>query len=120
LAQQQPTIFSSLLTFPSDGASADAARKLIDYLSALQFASQEVSAAVSAPVQMPEFRAAVLKSMQFFYAISTDDRAHFDGMMKAWYEGLVDGGEPMVWAGCVEILQDSEIICPTSCSRRWW
>ena len=31
-------------------------------------------------------------------------------MMKAWYDGLVEGGEPVVWAGCVEILQEPEIL----------
>ena len=31
-------------------------------------------------------------------------------MMKAWYEGMVEGGEPIVWAGCVEILHDPEIM----------
>ena len=48
--------------------------------------------------------------MQFFHAISTDDRPHFDRMMKAWYEGLVGGGEPGIWAGCLEILQAPEIV----------
>src|ERR1035441_10844987 len=56
LAKQQPTMFFELLTFPSDGVPADAARKLIDCLSALQFASQAVSESVSSPVQRPKFR----------------------------------------------------------------
>ena len=118
LAQQQPTMFFELLTFPSDGVPADAARKLIDCLSALQFASREVSESVSAPVQMPEFRAAVLKSMQFFHAISTDDRPHFDRMMKAWYEGMVEGGEPVVWAGVLRFFANLRSWL-TSCSSRW-
>jgi hypothetical protein len=43
------------------------AGSLIDYLSALHFASREVSETVSAPVQMPEFRAAVLKAMRYWW-----------------------------------------------------
>lgn len=110
LAQQQPTMFFELLTFARDGVPADVARTLIDYLSALQHSAQAVSGSAAAPVLGPEFKAAVVKSMQFFHAISTDDRPHFDRMMKAWYESLVYGGEPVVWAGCVEILQDPEIM----------
>jgi len=76
-------MFFELLTFLRDGVPPNAGRKLIDYLSALQFASRAVSESVSAPpVQMPEFRAAIVKSMQFFHAISTDDRPHFDSMME--------------------------------------
>jgi hypothetical protein len=76
LAQQQPTIFFELLTFLRDGVPPEAGRSLIDYLSALQFASRTVSQSVSAPVLEPEFGAAVLKAMPFFHAISTDDRPH--------------------------------------------
>jgi hypothetical protein len=110
LAQQQPTMFFELLTFLRDGVPPNAGRKLIDYLSALQFASRAVSESVSAPVLEPEFKAAVLRTMQFFHAISTDDRPHFDRMMKAWDEGMVERGEPVVWAACFEILHKPEIM----------
>jgi hypothetical protein len=39
------------------------------------------------------------------HAISIDDRPHFDRMMRAWYESVVEGGEPVVWVGCIEILR---------------
>jgi hypothetical protein len=31
-------------------------------------------------------------------------------MMKAWYEGMVEGGVRVVWAGCVEILRQPQIM----------
>ena len=47
LAQQQPTMFFELLIFLRDGVPLEHGRNLIDYLSVLQFASQEASEAVS-------------------------------------------------------------------------
>ncbi len=110
LAEQQPALFFELLTFPRDGVPADIARNLIDYLSALQSASSTVSQSIFAPVPLPEFRAAILRTMQFFHALSTDDRPHFERMIKAWHETLVGEGEPVVWAGCIEVLRSKEVM----------
>jgi hypothetical protein len=109
LAEQQPAMFYELLTFPRDGVPADISKSLIDYLSALQFACLTVSQSVSPPISLPEFQAAIKRTMHFFHALSTEDHAHFERMMKAWREGMV-GGEPVVWAGCVETLRHPGIL----------
>jgi hypothetical protein len=41
---------------------------------------------------------------------STDDHPHFERLVKAWREGMVGGGEPVVWAGCLETLRHPEIL----------
>lgn len=115
LAEQQPVMFFELLTFPRDGVPGDIARSLINYLSTLQFVGEAVSESVSAPVLMPEFQAAVKRTIRFFHAISTDDRPHFDRMMKAWVEGMKERGEPVVWLGCVETLRDPGIMAHPLC-----
>lgn len=63
LAAQQPVLFFELLTFPRDGVPGDIARSLINYLSTLQFTAKAVSESVSAPVLMPEFQAAVQRTI---------------------------------------------------------
>lgn len=108
-------MFFELLTFPRDGVPAESARSLINYLSTLQFVGEAVSDSVSAPVLMPEFQAAVKRTLQFFHAISTEDRHHFDRMMKAWLEGMKERGEPVVWLGCVETLRCPEIMAHPLC-----
>jgi hypothetical protein len=110
LAEQQPVMFFELLTFPRDGVPADISRSLIDYLSVLQVISRTISETAAAPVSMPEFRASIKRTMQFFHALSTDDRPHMERMMKAWHEGIVGGGEPVIWAGCIEILRLPEVM----------
>ena len=110
LALQQPVMFYELLTFPRDGVPADISRSLIDYLSTLQVISRAISEPASALVSMPEFQAAIKRTIQFFHALSTDDRQHMERMMKAWHEGAVGGGEPVIWAGCIEILRTPEIM----------
>ncbi len=110
LAQQQPTLFFELLTFPRDGVPADIFRNMIDYLSALQLVSSTVSESAASPVPMPEFQAAIKRTIQFFHALSTDDRPHFDRMMKAWIAGMVRESDPVVWAGCIDILRCKEVM----------
>jgi len=94
--------------FPRDGVPANVARSLINYLSTLQFTAKSVSESASSPIPLPDFQAAVRRTMLFFHAISADDRPHFDRMMKAWVDGMKERGEPVVWAGCVEMLRDPE------------
>jgi hypothetical protein len=59
---------------------------------------------------MPEFQAAIKRTLQLFHALSTDDRPHMERMMKAWHEGMEGGGEPVVWAGCFAILRTPGIM----------
>lgn len=110
LAQQQPVMFMELLTFRRDGATGTQTRALVDYLSSMQFLAAAVSASAAAPVKVEELRAAVRRTGQFFHAINTDDRQHFERMMRAWQEGVVERSEPVVWAGCVETLKQHEIL----------
>ena len=107
LALEQPVLFFELLTFSRDGVPADIGRRLIDYLSVLQFATKASSEAISAPISLPEFQAATERTGKFFYAITTDDPAHFGRMMEAWVQSLAEKGDPLVWAGCVETLSSS-------------
>jgi hypothetical protein len=107
LAAQQPVLFFELLTFPRDGVPANIGRRLIDYLSVLQFATRAVSESVSAPISLPEFQAATERTGKFFYAISTDDPAHFSRMMEAWFQSVKEKSDPLVWAGCVETLRSA-------------
>ena len=107
LATQQPVLFFELLTFSRDGVPADIGRRLIDFLSVLQFATQAAAESIAAPISLPEFQAATERTGRFFYAITTDDPAHFDRMMKAWVQSLVEKSDPLVWAGCVETLGSS-------------
>jgi hypothetical protein len=109
LATQQPVLFFELTTFFRDGVREDIARRLIDYLSVLQFASKAISESVSAPIALPEFQAATERTMKFFYAITTDDPAHFSRMMEAWFNGVMEKSDPVVWAGCIETLKSPEV-----------
>lgn len=59
---------------------------------------------------LPEFQAAIKRSLQFFHAIETDDRPHFDRMIKAWHDNVVTRTEPVVWAGCIETLRQSGLL----------
>jgi hypothetical protein len=110
LAVEQRILFLELLTFSRDGLPPKQFRGLIDYLSVLQFVSAAVSKSASAPVLLPEFQAAIKRAIQFFHAITTDDRAHFERLVQAWGEGTVNRSEPTVWAGCVETLRDPDIL----------
>lgn len=83
---------------------------LIAYLSALQFASKSVSESISKPITLPEFQAATERTMKFFSAITTDDPAYFKQMIEAWFKGLIEKSDPLVWAGCIETLKNPEVI----------
>ena len=107
LAVQQPVLFTELQTFSRDGVPENIFRRLIDYLSVLQFVTKEVSESASAPISLPEFQAATKRAQQFFYATKTDDPAHLARMTKAWFEGLVEKGNISIWALCVETLHSS-------------
>jgi len=107
LAAQQPVLFFELLTFPRDGVPEDMGRRPIDYLSVLQFATKAVSESVSAPISLAEFQVATERTGQFFYAITTDDPAHFSRMLEAWLQSVMEKSDPLVWAGCVETLHSS-------------
>src|ERR1039458_3099700 len=107
LAAQQPVLFFELLTFPRDGVPEDIFRRLMNYLSVLQFATQAISESVSRPFSLPEFQAATERTSQFFYAITTDDPAHFGRMLEAWFQSVMEMSDPLVWAGCVETLRSS-------------
>ena len=109
LAIEQPTLFFELLTFPRDGVPGDIFRQLIDYLSALQYATQSISESLAAPISLEEFKASILRMGRFFHAITTDDQAHFGEMMAAWVKGMQENGQPVIWAGCVETLSGSEM-----------
>ena len=107
LAAQQPVLFFELLTFSRDGVPENIFRRLIDYLSVLQFAAKAVSESIAALISLPEFQAATERTGNFFYAITTDDPAHFVRMMEAWFAGVMEKSDPLVWAGCVEVLRSS-------------
>jgi hypothetical protein len=110
LAQQQHVLLMELLTFGRDGASASQVRSLIDYLSSLQFLAADEAGPASAPVGLPELRRAVERAVCFFHAATTDDRPHFDRIIRAWNEGVALRSEPVVWAGCIETLKQHEIL----------
>ena len=59
------------------------------------------------------------KMMKFFYAITTDDPEHFDRMIEAFFKGVMEKSDPVVWAGCVETLRSSGMmaqpLCPPIC-----
>lgn len=110
LAIEQRVLFLELTTFPRDGLSADLSRCLIDYLSVLQFIGAGISKSASAPVLLPEFQAAIKRTLLFFHALSTDDRAHFERMVLAWHDSTVSRSEPTVWAGCMEMLREPGIL----------
>lgn len=110
LAQRQPVLFMELITFGRDGAAPAQTRALVDYLSTMQFVAAGVSASAAAPIEVEELRAAVWRTGKFFHAINTDDRQHFERMMRAWQEGVVERSEPVVWAGCVETLKQHDIL----------
>lgn len=110
LAAQQPVLFFELVTFMRDGVREDLAKSLIDYLSVLQFAAKSVSESVAAPISLTEFQGATERTMKFFYAITTDDPAHFNRMIEAWFKGLMEKSDPLVWAGCIETLRSPEMM----------
>ena len=107
LAAQQPVLFLELLTFPRDGVPEDIGRRLIDYLSVLQFATKAVAESVSAPISLTEFQAATERTGHLFYAITTEDPAHFGRMLEAWFAGVMEKSDPLLLAGCVETLRSS-------------
>lgn len=109
LAAEQPVLFFELRTFLRDGVPENTGRRLIDYLSVLQFASNAISESISAPISLPEFQAATKRTQSFLYAISTDDPAHFSRMAEAWFKGVMEKSDPMVWFGCVETLRVPEV-----------
>lgn len=109
LAAQQPVMFYELLTFPRDGVPVEISRSLIDYLSVLQWVTSAASPSVAAPVSLPEFQAAIKRTMQFFHALSTDDHAHFERMIKAWCGGMDGRGGDVVWTGCIAVLRAPEL-----------
>ena len=107
LAVQQPVLFPELVCFMRDGVPENLGRRLIDYLSVLQFVARDISESVAAPVLLPEFEAATEKMMKLFYAITTDDPAYFNRMIEAFFKGVMAKSDPMIWAGCVEALRSS-------------
>jgi hypothetical protein len=109
LGKEQPEMFLELLTFPRDGLPADSSRLLIDYLATLQSVSGEISEAAAEPVSLAEFQASVKRTMLFFHALNTDDRAHYDRMMQSWSESWA-GKSEVIWAGCMEVLSSPEIV----------
>jgi hypothetical protein len=109
LFEQQRVMFLELVTFARDGATMDQYRAIIDFLSELQFLSAEVSESAAAPVRMPEFQAAVKRAVLYFKTLQTDDREDIERMVAAWNEGVVQKGEPVIWALCVETLRQHGI-----------
>jgi hypothetical protein len=110
LAVEQRVLFLELLIFARDGLPAQQLKSLINYLSVLQSISAAISKSASAPVLLPEFQAAVKRAMLFFHAIKTDDRAHFDRMVKAFHDSTITQTEPIIWAGCIETLREPGIL----------
>ena len=110
LAIQQRVLFLELVTFNRDGLPDRQSRSLIDFLSALQFLSRAISKSAADPVESPEFQAAIKRAMQYFHALTTDDKAHFARMVQAWHDSTVSRSEPVIWAGCIETLRQSGIL----------
>ncbi len=110
LALQQRVLFLELLTFGRDGATPAQTRCLIDYLSSLHLVAVAVSASASAPVELPEFQAAIKRAGYFFHASTTSDRRHFDRMMRAWFDAVVERNDPVVWACGIETLRQHGIM----------
>ena len=110
LAVEQRVLFLELVTFGRDGLPAQQLKSLINYLSVLQSITAMISKSASAPVLLPEFQAAVKRAMLFFHALTTDDRAHFDRMVKTFHDSTITQTEPIIWAGCIEILREPDIL----------
>jgi hypothetical protein len=83
LFQQQRVLFLELVTFARDGASDDQFRPLVDFLSCCQFVAIDEPGNVSAPVDLPEFQAAIERATLFFKSLFTDDRGEFLRKMRA-------------------------------------
>jgi hypothetical protein len=109
LAEQQPLLFPELVCFIRDGVPQKIGKSFIDYLSVLQFVASTISSSISTPVLLPEYQVSVKRTMQLFHAVTTDDRPHFERMIKAWLDGVVGESEPVIWAGCIETLNKSEV-----------
>lgn len=105
LSEQQPVLFFELLTFSRDGVPENIFRRLIDYLSVLQFATKDISESLAAPISLPDFQAATERTGKFFYAITTDDPDRFGRVLEAWFESVMEKSDPLVWAGGVETLR---------------
>jgi hypothetical protein len=110
LFEQQRVMFLELATFARDGATINQYRAIIDFLSELQFLSAGVSKAAAAPVGMPEFQEAVKRAVLFFNTLETNDRQDSERMAAAWIAGMTQKSEPVIWAACVETLQQHEIL----------
>jgi len=110
LAEQQRILFLELVTFSRDGLPAQQSRCLIDFLSTLQFVSSAISNSASDPVDLPEFQVAIKRAMQYFYAPTTDDKAHFARMVQAWHDSTVSRSESVIWAACIETLRQPGIL----------
>jgi len=110
LAIQQRVLFLELVTFSRDGLPAQQSRCVIDFLSTLQFVSSAISKSAADPVDLPEFQVAIKRAMQYFYALTTDDKAHFARMVQAWHDSTVSRSESVIWAGCIETLRQPGIL----------
>ena len=110
LAEQQRILFLELVTFSRDGLPDQQSRCLIDFLSTLQFVSSAISKSAADPVELPEFQAAIKRAIQYFYALTTDDKAHFARMVQTWHDSTVSRSEPVIWAGCIETLRQPGIL----------
>ena len=110
LAEQQRILFLELVTFSRDGLPDQQSRCLVDFLSTLQFVSSAISNSASDPVKLPEFQAAIKRAMQYFHALTTDDKAHFARMVQTWHDSTVSRSEPVIWAGCIETLRQPGIL----------
>jgi hypothetical protein len=107
---QQRVLFLELVTFGRDGATDPQFRALIDFRSCCQIVAVEEPGDVSSPVELPEFQSAVERATLFFKSLVTNNRGEFMGRMRGWYDDVVSRDEPVVWAACVDTLQQHGIM----------
>lgn len=110
LFAKQRVMFLEIVSFGRDGVEESQLRGMVDFLAVLQRAAESVSAEVAAPVEMPEFSAAVERAVLWFKTLESDSRKEMAPMVDAWFKGIQQRGEPTIWALLMNLIQEKRII----------
>ncbi len=110
LFSKQRVMFLEILSFGRDGVEEAHLRGMVDFLAVLQRVAESVSADVAAPVEMPEFSAAVERAALWFKALESDNSANMAPMIDSWLDGMQRKGEPAIGAMLVNLLREKGMI----------
>jgi hypothetical protein len=61
-------------------------------------------------VRLPEFPAAVKRSIFWFKTFDSEDPADREQMVVKWLEGMERKGEPVIWAWLVNVIKKHDIL----------